>query len=154
LSPPERPPLAPQAELAAYAGLVPFIGCLAAVALLPDAEGRDLAQRAAVAWGAVVLSFVGAVHWGLALAGRLAWSPARLIASIAPAVVGAAAVVLGGQRAFALLVAGFGLFWLYEHRRLAHALPADYLRLRRNLSLAVCALLALLMILSDTVGLR
>ena len=54
----------------------------------------------------------------------------------------------------ALLVAGFGLFWIYEHRRCGADLPPDYLRMRRNLSLAVCSMLALTMILSDSVGLR
>ena len=62
-------------------------------------------------------------------------------------------MLVGGQRGLALLVAGFGLFWIYEHRRLGERLPPDYLRLRRNLSLAVCSLLALTMILSDAKGL-
>ena len=43
----------------------------------------------------------------------------------------------------ALLIAGFGIFWLIEHRRLAADLPADYLALRRVLSICVCVLLAL-----------
>jgi hypothetical protein len=101
----------------------------------------------------VLLAFTGSVHWGLALAGRLPATPVRMAAAAAPAPVAAAAVLLGGQRALALLVVGFGLFWLYEHRILGAALPRDYLGLRRNLSLATCTLLALIMIASDGAGL-
>jgi len=145
--------LSATAEAVGYAGMLPFIAALAGMGLLPDINHRELAQHVAIAWGAVVLSFVGAVHWGLALAGRITWNVTRLVGSVLPAVVGAGAVLLNGQRALGLLVVGFGMFWLYEHRRVGSELPPDYLRLRRNLSVAVCALLALTMILSESVGL-
>jgi hypothetical protein len=141
------------AEIVSYAGLVPLILCLLGVALLPDFTARELAQRIAIAYGGVALTFVGAVHWGLALAGHLAWSPARIAGSILPAAIGAAAIVLGGQRGLALLVVGFGVFWLYEHRGVGTELPAPYLSLRRNLSLVACMLLSVTMILSDRAGL-
>ena len=148
-----RASLHPTAELLAYAGIVPLVACPLAMALLPGYEQRQLAQQIAVAYGAIVLAFVGAVHWGLALAGHMHWSHTRLAGSLLPAVCATAAIVLAGQRGLALLVVGFGLFWLYEHRRAAAELPDAYLRLRRNLSLAGCALLAVTMILSDYVGL-
>ena len=141
------------AEVISYAGVAPFVLCLLGIAMLPDYESRELAQRIAIAYGAVVLAFVGAVHWGLALAGRLPWTAVRVAGAIAPALLGAAAAVLGGQRGLALLVVGFGVFWLYEHRSVGAGLPAPYLSLRRNLSLVVCTLLAITMILSDTAGL-
>jgi hypothetical protein len=141
------------AELVSYAGVVPFVLCLLGVALLPTYGQRELAQRIAISYGAVVLAFVGAVHWGLALAGRLAWSPMRVAGSIVPALLGATGVLLGGQRGLALLVVGFGVFWLYEHRSVGAELPPAYLGLRRNLSLVVCTLLAVIMIVSDTAGL-
>ncbi|HXZ59319.1 MAG TPA: DUF3429 domain-containing protein [Steroidobacteraceae bacterium] len=141
------------AELTGYLAVAPLIVCLAGVALHSGYAGRELAQRGAIAWGAVLLAFTGAVHWGLALAGRAPSSPARMAAAAAPTLVAAAAILIGGQRALALLVAGFGVFWLYEHRSLGAALPSAYLALRRNLSLAACTLLALIMIASDAVGL-
>jgi hypothetical protein len=141
------------AELLGYLGIAPLVLCLAGVGLLPDYAGRELAQRVAIAWGAVLLAFTGAVHLGLALAGRLTSQPVRIAGAIVPALLGALAVVLGGQRAFALLVVGFGGFWLYEHRTLAAVLPGGYLNLRRSLSLAICTLLALTMIASDAAGL-
>jgi hypothetical protein len=154
-TPPHRPPppsLAPIAEVLGYLGVVPFLGALLGVGLLPGYGQRAFAQQLALAYGAGILSFVGAVHWGLAL-GRWGWSTGVALGSILPSVVATAALLVGGQRGLALLVAGFGLFWIYEHRRLGDRLPPDYLRLRRNLSVAVCALLALTMILSDSKGL-
>jgi hypothetical protein len=141
------------AELLGYLAMLPFIACLAGMALLPGYAHRELAQHLAIAWGAVGLGFLGGVHWGLALAGRLAWRPLRLAGSVAPVGVGAAAILLGGQHGLALLVVGFGVFWLYEHRNVGSELPEDYLKLRRNLSVAVCVLLAITMILSESVGL-
>lgn len=141
------------AEAVSYVGVVPFILCLAGIGLLPHYPARELAQRIAVSYGAVVLAFVGAVHWGLALAGRLAWRPTRILGAVVPAILGATATVLGGQHGLGLLVVGFGTFWLYEHRGVGAELPAGYLSLRRNLSLVVCTLLAVSMILCDTAGL-
>jgi len=57
------------AEWAGYLGVAPFVLCLAGVGLLPDSGARELLQRIALAWGAVLLAFSGAVHWGLAIAG-------------------------------------------------------------------------------------
>lgn len=141
------------AEIVSYAGVAPFMLCLLGIALPADYGVRELAQRIAISYGAVVLAFAGGVHWGLALAGHMDWRPVRIGGAVLPALVGAAASVLGGQRGLALLVVGFGLFWLYEHRSVGAELPAAYVSLRRNLSLAVCTLLAITMILSDTAGL-
>ena len=130
------------ARLAGYLGLVPFLLALIA-ALVGDSAAAEFGLSLALAWGAVILTFIAAVHWGLALAGRWRWSTQVIVISTAPSVLGAAALLVGGERGIALLVAGFGSFWLFEHRRLAADLPADYLALRRVLSVCVCVLLAL-----------
>jgi hypothetical protein len=136
-------PLPPAATALGYAGLVPFAAGALGIVLLGD-ELRVFAARALVAYGAVILSFVGAVHWGLLLARPGARGPARLLAAVLPSVAGWAALLLVPRHGLALLVVSFGLFWLYEHRRLgARFLPVAYLVLRRNLTLAVCALLTL-----------
>ena len=136
-----------------YLSVLPLVLGLAAVGLPRDYGARELAQRSTIAWGAALLAFTGAVHWGLALAGRLPWTAPRIAGALAPALIGAAAVVIGGQRALALLVIGFGGFWLYEHRGMAAELPEDYLNLRRQLSIAICLVLALTMFVSDAAGL-
>ncbi len=148
-----RGSLGAAAELAAYAGLVPFVACPIAIAFLPGYELRLLAQQVALAYGAAVLASLGAIHWGLALAGRLRWTAGRIVGATLPGVCGAASVILSGQRGLALLVVSLGIFWLYEHRAIGEELPEDYLRLRRTLTVAGCCLLAITMILSDSAGL-
>jgi Protein of unknown function (DUF3429) len=136
-----------------YLSVLPLVLGLAAVGLLPEYAARELSQRITVAWGAALLAFTGAVHFGLILAGRLPWSAQGIAGALAPAMIGCAAVVIAGQRALALLVIGFGGFWLYEHRVLGAALPKDYLDLRRQLSMATCLVLALTMFVSEGAGL-
>jgi Protein of unknown function (DUF3429) len=141
------------AEWAGYAGVLPLLLCLGGVGLLPEYAWRELAQHAAIAWGAVLLAFAAAVHWGLALAGRLPWSTVRLGASPAAALLAATGVVLGGQRGLAVLVVGHGGFWLYERRAVGDQLPPEYLNLRRQVAFATCMVLALTMFVSDAAGL-
>jgi hypothetical protein len=126
-----------------YAGLLPFAACVLAIALL-EGEGRALAVRALVAYGAVILSFLGAVHWGLLLRQPDAAAQARLAIGVVPSLAGWIALLLPDRYALALLVVAAGAFWLYEHRVVGPALlPPAYLDLRRHLSLAACALLTL-----------
>jgi Protein of unknown function (DUF3429) len=148
-----RPSLTPAAEILAYLGIVPLVLCPLAIAFLPEYGQRFIAQQVAIAYGAVVLAALGAVHWALALGGRLAFTVGRALGAALPAGCGVAAVLLGGQRGLALLVVALGVFWLYEHRGIGEQLPEDYLQLRRNLTLAGCFLLAITMILSDSAGL-
>jgi len=141
------------AEWSGYLLLTPLVLCLAGVGLLPSYAAQELAQRAAIAWGAVLLAGAGAVHWGLVLAGRLSPPRVGFGGALAAALAAATAVVVGGQRGLALLVVGGGGFWLYEHRALGAQLPPAYLALRRHLALASSMLLALVMFVSDAAGL-
>ncbi|MFZ9903880.1 MAG: DUF3429 domain-containing protein [Steroidobacteraceae bacterium] len=143
--------LHPRARLAGYLGLLPFMAALLGAMFGDDPFWWQTSERLALGWGAAILGYVSAVHWGLALAGRWPWTAGVVAGSTLPSVLAAVAVVMGGDRGLALLVAGFGIFWLYEHRRYQQSLPADYLALRRNLSLVVCALLTLTAMTLDTV---
>ena len=46
-----------------YAGLIPFIG-LAFMVQLADSPQNLIAMESLVAYGAVITSFLGALHWG------------------------------------------------------------------------------------------
>ncbi|MBV8784684.1 MAG: DUF3429 domain-containing protein [Gammaproteobacteria bacterium] len=140
-------------EWAAYLCVAPLLVTLAVLGLAAEVPVRELAQRVSVAWGASLLAFTGAVHWGLIFAGRMPAHPRRIAAALVPALCAALAVVIGGQKALALLVVGFGLFWLYEHRALGTELPPGYLNLRRPLVIATCLLLAVTMLVSESAGL-
>lgn len=144
--------LPPLASRLGYAGWLPFVIALACVAGAEDPELRAFGLQLALGWGAAILAFLGAIHWGLALAGRWSWSLSMATGSVLPSVWATASVIVGGSRGLALLLVGFGLLWLYEHRQIGAALPPPYLALRRILSLGVCALLALTVIASEGVA--
>jgi len=126
-----------------YAGLVPFVAGVLGIALL-EGEPRLFAARALVAYGAVILSFLGAVHWGLLLHTQTKETQSRLLAAVLPSLAAWGALLLSSSHGLALLAVAFGVFWLYEHRVAGERLlPPGYLELRRQLTVAVCALLTL-----------
>ena len=119
-----------------YGGLIPFVG-LAALARLDPA--RQMHWSAALLdYGAVILAFVGALHWALAMqatglahvhrAQAYAWS-------VVPALLGWVALQLSATAGSPLLVVGF-ILHLGADRQLATrmALPAWYLPLRLQLT--------------------
>ena len=90
------------ARLAGFLGLAPFGLALLCVTWGAGHGYLDIGRQLAIAWGAVILTFVAAVHWGLALAGRWQWSLSTIVGSTLPSVVGALAVLPGGERGLAL----------------------------------------------------
>ena len=75
-------------------GLVPFLAD-AAGALLLSQPGRTWAQIAILAYGALILSFLGGGRWGLEI-GRQPVRPAVISASMAPTVVSFILLLLAG----------------------------------------------------------
>lgn len=138
----------PMARLLGYLGLLPFLVLSAVVVLDPGTSMQAEASGGLMAYGAAILAFLGAVHWGLLLA-RPAENgdPVAYVAGVVPAAVAAAALRLPAPHGLGLLVLGFGGFWLYEHRTdVRRLLPEAYLSMRRTLTLVVlaCLVLALL----------
>ena len=126
-----------------YGGLVPFIGC--ALATHADPARASRWYEALVAYGAVILSFVGALHWGFAMTlAQIAGSSRRrlFVWSVIPALFAWVALMMGSTGAVFLLIAGF-LVHFWQDRRLKGLipLPAWYLPLR--LRLTVIAILCL-----------
>lgn len=123
-----------------YAGLIPFAAALLGV-LLGDAQRQAYFAQQFIAYGAVILSFVGAVHWGLALVGGR-MSAMRLSMSILPALLAWAALLLPPAAAAWLLLAGFVALRAWEAGApVAATLPAWYRQLRTRLTGAVALML-------------
>ena len=126
-----------------YGGLLPFIGLV--ILMLVDPVHGPLWSGALIGYGAVILSFVGALHWGVAMAAP-GLDPAlrrhAFIWSVMPALIAWPATMLAGTLASLLLVVGFVLH-LLQDLRLAPAakLPAWYLPLRGQLTLVACVCL-------------
>ncbi|MGK7866544.1 DUF3429 domain-containing protein [Falsiroseomonas sp. E2-1-a20] len=131
------PTLPLPAALLGAAGLLPFLG-LAALA----GFGVPQAAPALAAYGATILAFLGAVHWGLALAGPSPANVARLGLGVVPSLIGFAALLLPVRQGLAVLavatLATAAVETLAARRGLV---PWDYLKLRWLLSAgAACCL--------------
>lgn len=118
----------------ALAGLLPF---LATTALCLWAENRMLALWAFTAlavWGACGLSFLGAVHWGLALKSPAPGLRALLVGAAAP-LTAWLSLAFGGRWGLLATALGYVLLLAYEQvaaRR--DEVPAWYARLRLPLT--------------------
>lgn len=60
---PSNEPISPATRALGWSGLLPFVGGALAVAVAPPVW-HDTALRALVAYGAVIVSFLGGIHWG------------------------------------------------------------------------------------------
>ncbi|TQF79402.1 DUF3429 domain-containing protein [Elioraea sp. Yellowstone] len=127
-------------------GIVPFAACGAALLLGPEGW-RGLALAALIAYGAVILAFLGAVHWGLALAAtaeaETRHARTRLTLGVVPALIGWGALLLPPWAGLTVLICGFLAVWATEEGASREGLvPARYLWLRRLLTLAVVVILS------------
>ena len=62
----EQGKLPPYVRILGYGGLIPFMAPAAAL-WLADTTSHAFISLALVAYGAVIASFLGAIHWGLAM---------------------------------------------------------------------------------------
>ena len=128
-----------------WAGLVPF-----GLAAVGAHSGIDTLVPygflGGTAYGAVILSFLGAVHWGLAMQDDR--SPYWYVWSITPALLGFAILLLldVGMRVVTLIPL-FALAWSVDLKAANHGLiPNWYMRLRSKLTAgAVISLAAMLL---------
>ncbi len=97
----------PWARRLGLGGLVPFVG-LAAVLWMAGPPGTVLASRALLGYGATIASFLGGVHWGLAMHGRPG-PPAALLWGVVPGLLAWAALLAGGAPG---LLAMAALLWV------------------------------------------
>jgi hypothetical protein len=128
------------------AGLLPFLATALLSWLLPP-ETQGIALFALAAYGMVILSFLGAVHWGLALyapAAEARYAAPRLGLGVVPALIAWAALLLPPVPGLSLLAAAILATAAVESLAARRGLvPLGYLRLRWVLSLgAACCLLA------------
>jgi hypothetical protein len=135
--------------LLGIAGLIPFAVCgLGALSNQPPND--HLAQLGLIAYGAVILAFLGGVHWGFGLDAAPAPPPdiqrARFGLGVLPALLGWVALLiafLGFLRsALALLVVGFVITTIVEARASRRGfIPRGYMGLRWVLSSIVVIIL-------------
>lgn len=128
------------ARVLGLGGLIPFLAGAVGVWVLPDLSGA-IAMTAQLAYGAVILTFVGAVHWGYAMQGEMPWG--RLVWSVTPALVAWIALLLAPLMTALILFVSFAMAFLTDARAVRAGLFPDwYLGLRKVLTLGVLVSLA------------
>ena len=90
-----------------YGGLIPFV-TLALAVFVADPARHALLGLALLAYGATIASFLGAIHWGLAMAKASEPSLFSLGWGVTPSLV-AWGALMAGPRVGLLLIAG--LLW-------------------------------------------
>jgi hypothetical protein len=122
-----------------YAGLAPFLACTAVLALGPPGW-HALAAVTLTHYAAVIASFLGAVHWGVATEQTERMRRARLRWGVTPALAAWTLLALPASPALFGFAALFALI-LGVDRYLLPVLDDAYRRLRMRLSLVVVACL-------------
>ncbi|MBH68462.1 MAG: DUF3429 domain-containing protein [Rhodospirillaceae bacterium] len=131
------------AKILGVAGLLPFISASLLVFLLPD-SGRQMAFDVLVHYAAVILSFLGAVHWGLTMC-RLNQSTLMFRDiwigfgwGVTPALIAWIATQMVLTAALITLIAGFSAAFVVDvWSKKKSWIPEWYLKLRKPLTLIV-----------------
>lgn len=147
MSPPDpaewQPELPAPAVILGAAGLIPFL-LLTGLWLTGVGAEAAVARGALLAYSIAILSFLGAVHWGLAMTAEPGAQPwRRYFVSVIPALAATAAAFIEGSLQFLWLAACFLALLAYDLYavRLGEA-PRWYPRLRWPLTVAVCVCLS------------
>ena len=92
---------------------------------------HPLTPVAFVTYSAVILSFLGGIHWGVALS-RPEWSsPVRLCLCMLPSLLGWLALLLPMTGTLILLIGSYLIWWGWDRIQLDQP---DYRRLRLHLT--------------------
>ncbi len=124
------------ANVIGYCGLIPFIGLSIWYAMTPDPQQARFVLSAFMAYAAIILSFVGAIHWGRSLhEPHMVRSNLLQIITIIPTLLGWVALLLPPQMGLMVLVVGFILIYLFD--RIQYRELYWMQKLRFNLSMGV-----------------
>lgn len=109
---------------------MPFVSGAALAAFGGTLDWRLYGTSLLTAYAACALSFLGAVHWGLAMREQPV-PAARLAVSVMPVLVGFVALAIGGRAGLTVMAAGFLGVLAYDIFGVRQGfVPAWYPRLR------------------------
>ena len=129
------------AKILGYAGLIPFV--IFSIASWIPLPLVDDSVAILIAYAAVILTFIGAVHWGVVMSNSDDPHSMHLLASVAPSLVGWIALLIPVMPALIVLLCGFIIHILYDcsmHKKLMF--PEWYLPMRVRLTSVVSICLA------------
>ena len=119
-----------------YAGLIPFIvfsiGSWFQLPIISDST------YILTAYAAIILSFMGAIHWGVAMSNTEEQNGQYLIASVIPGLSAWIALLIPHRYAITLLMIGFIALIIYDWSvEKPQRLPAWYMPMRIRLTIVV-----------------
>ena len=129
------------AKTLGYAGLIPFvIFSIGSWTTLPYVANST---HVLIAYAAIILSFMGAIHWGAAISNTAGQHSKNLVVSVMPALAAWLALLLPETFALVILFVGFILLIAYELTvAKSQALPNWYISMRIRLTFIVTLCLA------------
>ncbi|MCG7996979.1 MAG: DUF3429 domain-containing protein [Candidatus Thiodiazotropha taylori] len=128
-------------RLYGFGGVLPFL--LAAAGLhITSGESHTFFAHAFLAYGAVILSFIGAVHWGFILKTEQVEQAGQLLAiGVIPSLVGWSGLLLPPLYTLILFTFAFPSLFIYERfTQIGSLLPEWYMKLRLQLTTIVTLL--------------
>lgn len=125
-----------------YAGLLPFIALALAACVAPVAY-RAQSAFALLAYGATIASFLGAIHWGLAMCQPHTMRPGPFVWGVFPSLVAWLALLLPVSQGLSTVALLLGICLAFDQRNYRAYGLEKWLAMRRHLtSVAAICLLA------------
>ena len=128
-----------------YGGLAPFAGLALAVWLVEPAQ-RQSWVLALTAYGATIVSFIGALHWGLVMREPAQQNPGSLAWGVMPSLLGWVALLLPGTLGLWMLVVVLWVCFAVDRKTYPGMGVAGWLPMRLHLTTVAsvaCALAAM-----------
>lgn len=124
------------ANIIGYCGLIPFVGLSVWYAMTKDVQQAGFVLSALLAYAAIILSFVGAIHWGRSLhEPHMVKSNLLQLISIIPTLLGWAALLVPAKVGLMILIVSFFLIYLFD--RIQYKQLYWMQKIRFNLSMGV-----------------
>ena len=115
------------ADRLGYAGLIPFVG-------LAFQFEDETSVSAFMSYAAVILSFLGGIHWGVAMRDHRLASNTVLAVSMLPSLFAWLAVLLPINLGLVISLLAYITWWAWDATQIE---DADYRRLRTHLTIVV-----------------
>ena len=102
-------------SLLGYAGLIPFVVQSAFLSIFPDSIYKDIFIFSLLAYGVTIVSFLGAIHWGLTMQQNTPnWF--LLVWGVIPSLLGWISLLLGSVNGLLILAATLWLCFVVDYR--------------------------------------
>jgi len=136
-SQPENRPTALTRSLG-YGGLIPFVGLAMAMWWLPQGQ-QATAALALLAYGATILSFMGAIHWGLTMREASGPSAGMLLWGVTPSLIAWVGLLLPVAPGLLLVAAVLWICFAVDRRVYPATGLREWLPMRLHLTIVASA---------------